>query len=188
MTCLPFESKWFSEQAQKEVSRDVLSLGDRVGEVASIIVSIVMIAFVAIHQTRPTGFFTGDSGGIAAAVIYALVVFGMVAPALRLALGRRNVVRPLEAANLGVFAAGGLYLLVAFPFDMTRLAQPLPHYLEFLLDWVPESLAKWVLGLGVVVCAFVSPYTFMLYLHVKEALSAKGPDASSGCEQEGSSE
>ncbi len=137
MTRLLFESKWFSEQAQKEVSRDVLSLGDRIGEVASIIVSIVTIAFVAIHQTRPTGFFTGDSGGVAAAVIYALIVFGMVAPALRLALGRRNVVRPLEAASLGAFAAGGLYLMASFPFDITRLAQPLPHYLEFLLDWIP---------------------------------------------------
>ncbi|MGD9962579.1 MAG: hypothetical protein AB7S97_01570 [Thermoplasmata archaeon] len=177
MTCFPFESKWFSEQAQKEASRDILGLGDRVGEAVSIVVSVVMIAFVAIHQTRPTGFFTGDSGGVAAAVIYALLVFGMVAPALRLFLGRRNVVRPFEAANLGVFVAGGLYLLAAFPFDITRLAQPLPYYMEFLLDWVPESLAKLVLGLAAVVSAFVCPYTFLMYLRVKEALSAKAPEA-----------
>lgn len=169
-----FQSKWFSGQVEKEAARDVLRVGDRVGELLALIGSVIFIAFIAIHQTRPTGFFTGDSGDLAASLVYLVLAVGMVPPAVRLVAGRRNVARPLEAAGMAVFVVVGLYLLIVFPFDMSRFAQPLPRSLEFLLDWIPELLARSVLAIGSAACIFFSPYTFQLYLSVKGRLSGQG--------------
>lgn len=171
-----FPSKWFSQQVEEETSRDVLGIGDRVGEVLGMVASALFIAFIAIHQTRPTGFFTDESGSLDAALIYLVLVVGMVPPAVRFLLGRRNVVRPLDAGGMAAFAVVGLYFLIAFPFDMSRFAQPLPRSLEFLLDWIPESLARWILAIGVVACAFFSPYTLRLYAFVKRRLSEEEPE------------
>lgn len=163
--------KWITEQVEREASREVLGLGERIGEAIGLVVSVIFIAFIAIHQTRPTGFFTGDSVGTDAALIYIVVVIGMIPAAMRLLLGRRNVARPLEACGMAAFAAVGLYFLITFPFDMSRFAQPLPRSLEFLLDWVPESLAKTLLAIGVVACLFFAPFTYRLHLSVKRYLA-----------------
>lgn len=171
-----FESKWFSEQVEKEAAREEVSLGERVGEAFALAFSMIFIAFFAIHQTRPTGFFTDDTGPL---LIYLVLVYGMVPSAMRLLLGRRNMARPLEAIGMAIFLVVGVYLLAAFPFEMSRFAQPLPHSMEFLIEWIPESLAKWVLGIGAVACAFFAPYTFMLYLSVKERLAEEGQEGPS---------
>jgi len=166
-----FQSKWFSEQVEREAARDDMSPAERLGEAIALVGSAIVVAFFVIHQTRPTGFFTDDFGTAGAAVLYFMIGFGMLPPVFRLLLGRRNVARPLDALGMGTFGAGALYLLIVFPFDMSRFAQPLPHSLEFLLDWIPESLAKWVLAVGVVACVFFGPYTYQLHVSVKRLLS-----------------
>lgn len=171
MVCDIFQSKWFSEQVEREASREVLGVGDRIGEVLSIAATIGFIAFIAIHQTRPTGFFTDEASTFDIALIYLALIIGMVPPAARFLTGHRNFARPLEALGMVVFIAVALYLLLVFPFDISRFAQPLPRSLEFLLDWVPESLAKWVMGVGVAASAFFAPFTFQLYVSVKRRLS-----------------
>ncbi len=171
--------KWFSGQVEREAKREHLSVGERIGEAVSIVATVVFIAFIAIHQTRPTGFFTDDS---APALVYLVLVYGMVPPAMRLFLGRRNVARPLEAIGMAMFFAVGLYFLITFPFDMSRFAQPLPHDLEFLLEWISATLAKWVLAIGVIACAFFAPYTFLLYPAVKKRLSEEPVESPSESE------
>lgn len=172
-----FKSKWFDEQVEREASRDPLKIGDRVGEVVAMIVTIVSIAFIAIHQTRPTGFFTGDSVALDAGLIYLMMVVGMVPQVFRLLTGRRNFARPFEAVGMAVYAPVGLYFAISFPFDISRLAEPLPRSMEFLLDWVPESLARTLLAIGVVACVFFAPYTFQLYLAVKKRLPQEPQNA-----------
>lgn len=161
-------SKWLLEQADREADREYLSNGERIGEAVAIVASALMIAFFAIHQTRPTGFFLNDSAPLP---IYLVLAYGMVPPAVRMFLGRRNVARPLEAIGMLIFLVVSVYLLAEFPFDMSRFAQPLPHDLEFLLEWIPASLVKWVLGVGAIACAFFGPYTLMLFPAVKKILA-----------------
>jgi type IV secretory pathway VirB2 component (pilin) len=165
------QSKWFTAQVEREASREVLSLGERIGEAMGLVISVIFIAFVAIHQTRPTGFFIGDSVGTDAAIIYIVVAIGMVPAALRLVLGRRNMVRPLEAFGMAAFGAAAVYFLITFPFDMSRFAQPLPRSLEFLIDWIPESLAKAMLVIGLIACAFFAPFTYRMHVSVKRYLA-----------------
>jgi len=174
------QSNWLTAQVEKEASRDVLGFGERIGELLGLVISAVFLAFIAIHQTRPTGLFTGDSVATDAALIYFVVVLGMVPTALRFLLGRRNPARPFEAIGMGAFLVVGLYFLITFPFDMSRFAQPLPRSLEFLIDWVPESLAKALLVIGVVACVFFAPFTYRMHVSVKRYLAEEEqPESSS---------
>lgn len=165
-----FQSKWFTQQVGKEASREALSIGDRVGEMIAIVCTVIVIAFFAIHQTRPTGFFTDDT---APTLVYLVLVVGVIPPVLRFVTGRRNFARLFEALGMAVFLVVGLYLLITFPFDMDRFAQPLWRWLEFVLDWIPEWLAKAFLVIGVVASVFFSPYTYMLHVSVKEKLAGQ---------------
>jgi len=166
-----FGSKWFKEQVEKEAKKDEVSSSERIGQLLSVVVGAIVLAFFVIHQTRPTGFFTDDFGTVDAALLYALIVIGMVSPLVRFVFSQKNVARPFDVAGMAFFFVAGLYFLVAFPFDFTHFAEPFPRALEFLLDWISGTLAKWVLGIGVVASPFFSAYTFLLYVGVKKRLS-----------------
>jgi cytochrome bd-type quinol oxidase subunit 2 len=166
-----FGSKWFKEQVEKEAKKDEVSPSERIGQLFGVVVGAIVIAFFAIHQTRPTGFFTDDFGTVDAALLYALIVLGMVSSLVRFVFSRKNVARPFDVAGMAVFFVAGLYFLVAFPFDFTHFAEPFPRALEFLLDWITGTFAKWVIGIGVVASPFFSVYTFLLYVGVKKRSS-----------------
>jgi len=167
-------SKWFKEQVEKEAAKDEVSSSELIGQLLSVVAAVIVIAFFAIHQTRPTGFFTDEFGTASAVLLYAMIVFGMVPPLIRFILRQKNLARPFDAASLALFFVGGLYFLVSFPFDFTHFAEPFPRALEFLLDWISGTLAKWVLGIGVVASPFFTAYTFLLYVGVKKRLSEIG--------------
>jgi hypothetical protein len=165
-----FGSKWFKAQVEREAAKDKVSPSESVGQIVGVAATIIVIVFVAIHQTRPTGFFTDEFGTAAATLLYAMLVFGMVPQLVRFLFGRKNTARPFDAASLALFFVGGLYFLVVFPFDFTHFAEPLPRALEPLLEWISATLAKWVLGIGVVASPFFSIYTFFLHIAVKKRL------------------
>jgi multisubunit Na+/H+ antiporter MnhB subunit len=166
----PTRPAWLRKQAEKEAKREAIASKDRMVELVPIAGTLLVTAFVAIHQTRPTGFLTGDAG-LAALVLYLMLVVGLVPMLIRLVAGRRNLSRLFEIVGMAVFFVGQLYLLVKFPFDFSHFAEPLPHSLEFLLDWVSATLAKVILGIGVVGSAVFAVYTFFLYLAVRDRLS-----------------
>lgn len=141
------------------------------GQLIPIGAFLIAIAFFVIHQTRPTGFFTNEFGTLGAVLFYAVFVFGIVPNLVRLFVGRKNPARLFEAAGMVVFFVAQFYLLLVFPFDFSHFADPLPRSLEFLLSWVSPTIAKWVLGIGVLGSVFFSIYTFILYISVREQLS-----------------
>jgi peptidoglycan biosynthesis protein MviN/MurJ (putative lipid II flippase) len=164
---------WLNEQANKEARTDKLPFSERMGQLVGIAGFIVVVLFIAIHQTRPTGFFTDDDGSTAAAVIYIMFAFGIVPLLVRFCLGRKNAARPFELVSFVPFLVGQLYLLAAFPFDFAHFADPLPRSLEFLLDWVSPSFAKLILVIGIIGSAVFMVYNFLLYLAVRERLAKK---------------
>lgn len=166
-----FGSKWFKGQVEKEAAKDKVSPSERFGQVIGLAATAIVIAFFAIHQTRPTGFFTDEFGTASAALLYAMLVLGMLPQLVRFMFGRKNLARPFDALNLALFFVAGLYFLVVFPFDFTHFAEPLPRALEFLLDWITGTFAKWVMGIGVVASPFFSVYTFLLNIGIKKRLS-----------------
>ena len=162
---------WFAAQAKKESIRDALPMGERVGQVAGIVITALVLAFFYIHQTRPTHFFTDEFGPLATGVFYLVLIFGIVPMLVKLATSSRNDTRLWEGINMAVFAVGGLYLLVLWPFDFSHFAEPLPRALEPALEWVTDTIARWVIGIGVVASAVFVPYTFMLYAAVRKLLA-----------------
>ena len=165
-----FGSKWFKEQVEKEAAKDKVSPSERFGQVLGVAATVIIIAFFAIHQTRPTGFFTDEFGTASATLLYAMLALGMIPQLVRFIIGRKNLARPFDVLTLALFFVAGLYFLVVFPFDFTHFAEPFPRALEFLLDWISGTLAKWVIGIGVVASPFFSVYTFLLYVAVKRRL------------------
>lgn len=162
---------WFERQVEREAKGDALSFSDRVGQLFAIAFSVIAIAFVAVHDTRPTGFFTEEFGALAAVLLHGMLVVGMIPAFVKLVTGRKNLARLFEAGSMAVFFVATLCLLVVFPFDFSHFAEPLPRSLEFLLDWVPELLAKWFLAIGVIVGAVMPAYTYSLFLGVRRRLS-----------------
>lgn len=167
-----YGSGWFAAQAKKESLRDALPSGERVGQAVGIVITVLVIAFFMVHQTRPTHFFTDEFRTLPMAVFYVVLVLGIVPMLVKLVTNRRNDGRLWEAVNMAVFAAGGLYLLMLWPFDFSHFAEPLPRALEPALEWVTDSVARWVIGIGVAASAFFAPYTFLLYAAVRSLLVA----------------
>jgi hypothetical protein len=161
-------------RAEKEADADELPLAERLAQIFVVVGLIVVIAFVAIHQTRPTGFLTDEFGAVAAALLYGMLVIGITPAVVRFLVGRENPGRLFEAAGLAVCVVAELYLLATFPFDFEFFAEPLPYWMEFLLEWVPAVLAKFMLVLAVLLSAAFSVYGFMMYFAVKERLSEEG--------------
>lgn len=179
-----FGSKWFKAQVEKEAAKDEVPRSERIGQIVGFAAGVILLAFFAIHQTRPTGFFTDDFGSGDAALLYLLIVAGMISPLVRLVFGKKNTARLVDAGGMAFFFVGGLYFLAKFPFDFSHFAEPLPRALEFLLDWISGTFAKWLLGIGVVCSPFFSVYTFLLYSSVRKRLLSGAKAAPSPAKDE----
>jgi len=170
-------SNWFKAQVEKEAGKDQVPSTDRIGQAIGLVCAAIFLVFFVIHQTRPTGFFTDDFGTGDAALLYALILSGMLSPIVRLIYGRKNIARPFDAGGMAFVFIGGLYFLVTFPFDFTYFAAPLPHVLEPLIDWVSGTFARWLLGIGVVASPFFSAYNFILYFGVRKHFAETSADS-----------
>ncbi|MCJ7606480.1 MAG: hypothetical protein MUO94_01360 [Thermoplasmata archaeon] len=131
---------------------------------------LVLIAFVAIHQTTPTGFFTDEFGTLGAVLLYGMLILGMPPAMARFLTGRKNVGRLLEAGGLVVCVVAALFLFVTFPFDFSHFADPVPGPLEFLLAWVSGTFARVLLGLTVLMCIAASVHGAVMYFAVRRRL------------------
>jgi hypothetical protein len=131
-------------------NKDMLSPGQRVGEVISVCALFVTFGFVLYHQLADTGFFTDEFGFLEKLCIYGPLFLGMVAPIIRAVTGRRNPARPYEAFSNICLAAGTYWLLQVFPLDYTHLADALPAPLRFSLSWVADDIARIVLTLMII--------------------------------------
>lgn len=165
-----FGSTWFKAQVEKEAGKDKIPPSEMIGQIIGVACGVIILAFFAIHQTRPTGFFKEDFSTFDSVLMYLIIVLGMISPLVRFVFGRKNVARPFDAIGMAVFFAGGLYFLIKFPFDFSYFAEPLPRVLEPLLDWVSGTFARWLLGIGVVGSSFFSVYTYLLFLAVRKRL------------------
>ena len=123
---------WLYRTAKKEAAKDRLKTAEMIGDVIAIAVIMIFIAYFANSQASNSGFFTDRFGSAEAFFFYAVAITGLLPPALRLVLRRRNAVRPVEIFN-SIFAIVSLmYLLSVFPFDFAFLA---PTSLQSVFSW-----------------------------------------------------
>ncbi len=171
----PSEFPWVWDRAEKEAKTDVLSFPERMGQPFAIVGFLFLIAFIAIHETNPTGFLTDDFGTVAAILLYGMLIVGIPPAIIRFFTGRKNPARLFEACGLAFCFVAEFYLLVVFPFNFAHFAEPLPGSLEFMLDWVSGTFARLMLGFAVLMSAIFSIHNLLLYFAVRERLSKPVP-------------
>jgi len=168
---------WTERISKSEAAKDRLRAGDMIGEIITIgAISLVALFFVT-NQVDDTGFFTSDFGELEMSFFYGSLLYGIVPAMLRLATGRRNLVRPFEIAGNVFFMIAVAYLLSVFPFDFAYLTALFPESLSFILDWVTNEIARAVMTLSIVIVAIVSVWTAFVYLVVRDRLVREASSA-----------
>ena len=162
------EISWTEGIARKEAARDLLGTGERIGEMVAIIMGLIVLLFFVANLTQETGFFTSDFGTAEMVLFFGVLILGMAPPFLRMFLGRRNKVRPVEVVCNLFFIVAATYLLWEFPFDFDHLADILPTNLQFILDWITNDMAMWFMGIIIIIVVIVTVWTAFLYIAVND--------------------
>jgi hypothetical protein len=127
--------------------KEHLNPAQRAGEVISLAVMGLVIAYFWQLWTMQSGFFTSAFGPWEQIWFFGPMVLGLAAPLVRLVTGRRNPARPCEIATDLAVIIGALWLLRVFPFDFTHLGDALPGDLPTLFTWVPDWAGRVILVL-----------------------------------------
>jgi hypothetical protein len=146
-----------TQYPKRRENKEILSGPQRFGQSVSACVVLLILAFYLYHQFENTGFFTSSFVGWAEFAFYGSIVMSFLPPTARAIIGRRNSVRPLEAASNIFFAIASVYLLFVFPFNFAHFADALPVATRFLLSWLTNEIAKavWVLAIVAVLISAV---------------------------------
>ncbi len=162
---------WLARKAEMEAKRDVVPSSDRTGNVAGVIVALIVLWFFYAHHASSTGFFTTEFGPLEAFLFYFSMALGVAASAARAIIGRKNVVRPLDALGTGVMVVALVWLLAVFPFDFSHFADVLPKALQFTLRWISNGLVKILMTIGIIPACVMTFYAAVLYVLVRHELS-----------------
>lgn len=161
---------WFARKARTALFKDEMMFSERVGEIAGIVVTVLVIGFFLAHLLWHSGFFTAEFGTLEILLFYSSISFGIVTAILRAVLGRRNVIRPLEISGYILAVAFCAWFYYLFPFNFSHFGDVVPLSLGFLISWIPSVLVKIMLILGAIGSAVAAVYVSFLYLRVRSML------------------
>jgi hypothetical protein len=156
--------------AQKEASRDRMTLSKRGGEIAAVIGIILVALFFYAHQAWSTGFFTSAFASTEAFFLYGSILTGMAGPVARLVTGRRNISRLPELATSIFWIVGSVWLFNVFPFNFAHFADVVAEFLRFLVSWITNDIARILFVLGILGGVAFIPVNVIIYLRVRRLL------------------
>ncbi len=162
---------WFARRAEAEAKKDVISSSERFGNIVGVVIGLLFVLYFVAHQTGSTGFFTSEFGTLEALLFYGSIIFGVGTAAFRGLFGRRNLARLFDIFEALFVAVAIAWLFVVFPFDFTYLADVLPSFLRFLLQWISNDIAKMLMVLGIVVTLIMAIYNAIFYVLVRRELT-----------------
>jgi hypothetical protein len=167
------ESKnWFVRHVEAEAKKDALPYSDRVGNVAAVVVTILVTLYFVAHQTWTTGFFTSKFGILEALLFYGVLIYQVVPTTLTALFGRKNFARFFEALGAVLGTVGLAWFFVVFPFDFAYFADVLPEFLRFLVQWISNDIIRVLMVLGLIAAPVMAIYLAILYLLVRRELSS----------------
>jgi hypothetical protein len=144
--------------------REHLTYPQRLGELVSLFVTLLLISFFAYHQAATTGFFTAAFGPVEMFLFYGVLLLSLAAPMTRALVGQRNPARPLDVVANLYSAAAALWLLTVFPFNFAHFADALPFEIRFLFAWVNNDIGRIPFILQLIVCPVIAILTAWQYL------------------------
>jgi len=163
---------WFARHAEGEAKKDRLPFSERAGNVVGILAMLVLLWFFVAHQSSSTGFFTSKFGQTEVLLFYAPPLLSIIATAAKAAVGRKNVLRPLDVAGMIFSFVALVWMFAVFPFDFSHLADVLPGSLQFLLQWISNDIMRGVMALAMIAIPVAAVYTAALYVFVRRELKA----------------
>jgi hypothetical protein len=143
---------------------EILTIPQRFGELVSVAIILLILAFYVYHQMANTGFFTTKFGPLEMFAFYGSIVLSLVPAGLRAFMGRRNPVRPIEATCNAFFAFASLWLFYVFPFNFTHFPDALPEAIRFMFWWLTNDIARIALLLAFVGGLFSAGYNVVRYV------------------------
>lgn len=162
---------WLIRRAESEAQRDVLSFSDRVGNLVAVAMGLVAILYCVAHQTGATGFFTSTFGMWEMALFYGFQLYQVGLSVLKALVGRKNLARVFEVCG-AVFGIVALtWFLIVFPFEFAYVADVLPPFLKFLLQWLSNDIARAFMMLGTVASIIAAAYNALLFVFVRKVLA-----------------
>jgi hypothetical protein len=147
--------------------REHLTDAQRFGELVSVCVMFLILAFFVYHQAANTGFFTVSFGPMEVFFFYGPMLFSLAAPITRAVIGQRNPARALEVVANVFMAAAALWLLTVFPFNFAHFADAFPGEIRFLFAWLNSDIGRIPFILQLIVCpivALVTAWQFLIHL------------------------
>jgi len=154
---------WFQREAGKEAKKDIMKPSDRFGNLIGIILGIVCLLFFVVHLTSQTGFFTSSFGTASAIIFFAATAWGLTASGLRLVTGRRSPSKLADIIGSFLVMISVIYFLSSWQFDFTHVADPLPDFLKWGLQWMTDEFARNLMLLVGIVLVFVIPFQIVSY-------------------------
>ena len=158
--------------------KDVIAGTDLIGEFVGLALMCIALWFFAAHTLRETGFYTDDFGTAEMFALYSAGVFAVFVAALRIAVRRHNVVRPLEAASMAYLAGAHAVLLASFPFEFEHVSAVMPGALEWTVSWISNTFGKVILAIGIPAGLLGAALVTLLYFSVRRELGRSSPDES----------
>jgi len=162
---------WFARHAESEAKKDAIPYSERVGNIVGIVVGFLIVLYFVAHQMWSTGFFTSKFETSEMLLFYGSLMYGIVSTALKGLFGRKNLARLFDAFGLILVAIAITWLFVVFPFDFAYLADVLPSFLRFLVQWISNDIARVLMVLGIIVTLVMAIYTAILYVFVRRERS-----------------
>ena len=162
---------WFARRAEAEAKKDIIPYSERVGNIAGVVVGILVVLYFVAHQTGSTGFFTSEFDTLEMLLFYGSLMYGILSTALKGLFGRKNLGRLFDVFGAILIAVAIAWLFVVFPFDFAYFADVLPSFLRFLVQWISNDIARVLMVLGIIATPIMAIYTAMIYALVRRELS-----------------
>lgn len=165
------QKNWLIRHAESEAKKDSIPMSERWGNIAGVIIILLVTLFFIAHQLWQTGFFTSSFGEAEMFLFYASLLFGIITTTVRGVVGRKNLARLFDVFGAGLFFIALIWLFIIFPFDFAHFADPLPRALEFLLNWISNDLARFLMVLGFIGTPIMLAYNAIMYTLVRRELN-----------------
>jgi branched-subunit amino acid transport protein AzlD len=163
---------WFSRRAERGLEElKTIQLPYRILGILIVVGFSLIISYLAAHQIQSTGFFTESFGALEMIFLYGSLLEWIVVAGLE-SIKRRNLSRDIDAFGGIIFVTIGLmWLLVVFPFEFSHFADVSPDFLQFLVQWISNDVARVLIVLGFVVHLVSAVYYGILRVLVRKALA-----------------
>jgi flagellar biosynthesis protein FlhB len=166
-------TSWWQRHVSKEADRDVLKLGERIGNIVAIVIIMIIAWFFLDIEFQKNAFFTSSFGPVEQFLFYGTLLYGIVPSLVRAITGRKNLGRfaDLFGTLFGIVAIS--YFLVVFPFDFSYLVTLLPANIQPSFSWFTNDLVKMLFTIGLVISIIALVYNAILFFFVRRELKAR---------------